>query len=91
MRQAQGNYHFPLTWDPVVTESFLGYNVKRTTTSGSGYQPVAGCSLSGTTQFTGTSCTDATAVPGTPYHYIITTIAPNGTESPNSAEMDITP
>jgi phospholipase C len=88
---SNGNYHFPLTWDPVITGPFLGYNVKRTTTSGSGYQPVAGCSLSGTTQFTGTSCTDTTAVPGTPYHYIITTIAPNGIESPNSAEMDITP
>jgi phospholipase C len=88
---AEGNYHFPLTWNPVTTGPISGYNVWRTTTSGSGYQLVAGCSLSGTTQFTGTSCTDTTAVPGTPYYYIITTIAANGTQSPNSAEMDITP
>jgi phospholipase C len=86
-----GIYHFPLTWDPVITGPFIGYNVKRTTTSGSGYQNVTGCSSTQGAPFTGTSCTDGTAMSGTPYHYIITTVGADGTESPNSAELDITP
>ena len=85
-----GIYHFPLTWDPVSTGPVLGYNVLRTTTSGSGYQPVPGCSTANGAYFTGNACTDSTAVKGTAYHYILV-IAPDGTTSPNSGEMDITP
>jgi phospholipase C len=86
-----GIYHFPLTWDAIITGPFIGYNVKRTTTSGSGYQLVTGCSSAPNAPFTATSCTDGTAITGTAYHYIITGIGADGTESPNSAEMDITP
>ncbi len=87
----QGIYHLPLSWDPVSTGPFYGYNVKRTTTSGSGYQLVPGCSSTSSSPYERHVCEDKTAVKGVSYHYIITTVLPDGTESPNSAEMDITP
>jgi hypothetical protein len=38
------SYAFPLTWQPPANVSVAGYTVYRTTTSGSNYKPVPGCS-----------------------------------------------
>lgn len=82
---------FPLTWDPPANASVAGYNVYRTTTSGSNYQPVPGCSTAFGRPFRGTSCTDTMVQPGVTYHYVVRTVHPNGAESPRTGEVDITP
>jgi bacillopeptidase F len=82
---------FPLTWARVTAGPVATYTVKRTTTSGSGYEPVQGCSPSGKWMFRDVRCTDKTAVAGTTYHYVVTSTTAAGVESPNSAEVDVTP
>jgi fibronectin type 3 domain-containing protein len=67
-----------LTWS--ATAFADSYNVKRTTTSGSGYVTL---STSGTV--TGTNYTDATAVDGSVYYYVISAVNGAG-EGANSAE-----
>ena len=84
-------FTFPLTWLPVTTGPVAGYTVYRTTTSGSNYQPVPGCSAAFGQPFTGTSCTDNNVTPGVTYYYVVTSTAPNGVESARSGEQDITP
>jgi phospholipase C len=83
--------HYPLHWSAVITGPVRTYTVYRTTTSGSGYEPVPGCSPTSKTVFLATSCTDKAVVAGTPYHYVITSTDPNGVESPRSTEVDVTP
>ena len=72
-----------LKWIPAATAT--GYNVKRSTTSGSGYVtlPAGG-------NVTGTNFTDSTAVNGITYYYVVSAINPLG-EGPNSAQVVATP
>ncbi|HEV2692547.1 MAG TPA: hypothetical protein VG347_06585 [Verrucomicrobiae bacterium] len=77
-----GNNTVSLTW---VAASFAtSYNVKRSTTSGSGY-----VTLSTSGAVTGTSYPDATAVNGTIYYYVVSAVNGAG-ESGNTAESAVT-
>ena len=84
-------FTFPLNWVPPDQHTVAGYTVYRTTTSGSNYQPVAGCSTAYGQPFTGTSCTDTDVTPGVTYYYVATSTDPNGVESRRTGEVDITP
>jgi autotransporter-associated beta strand protein len=59
-----------------------GYNVKRSTTQGTGYATIGTASL---TNFTDTAVTN-----GTPYYYVVSATNPGG-EGADSAEMSATP
>ncbi len=84
-------FTFPLTWQRPANVTVAGYTVYRTTTSGSNYQPVPGCSPAFGRAFKGTSCTDTTAQPGVTYYYVVTSTDPSGVESARTGEVDITP
>ena len=85
------NYEFPLTWSPPANVTVTGYTVYRTTTSGSNYQPVPGCSAAFGQPFTGTCCTDTNVTPGVTYYYVATSTNPKGVESNRTGEAEITP
>jgi len=76
-----GNGRVSLNWNPVPNAT--GYNVKRSTTSGSGYVTVAG-------GVAGTSYTDLAVSNGTPYYYVVSALN-GGNESANSSEVNATP
>lgn len=78
-----GDNNVSLTWS--ATAFATSYNVKRSTTSGSGYTTISTAGV-----VTGTSYTDSTAVNGTPYYYVVsgTNIAGEGA---NSLEVSATP
>ena len=65
-----------LSWN--TSGSVLGYNVYRSTTSGTGYQK-----LSFTTN---TSFNDSTIAGGKTYYYVVTAVAANGAESSYSTQ-----
>jgi fibronectin type 3 domain-containing protein len=78
-----GDNSVSLTWTAATFST--SYNVKRSTTSGSGYT-----TISTTGAVTGTNYTDATAVNGTVYYYVVS--GTNGAgESANSSEVSATP
>ena len=64
-----------LTWNPSISAS--GYNVKRSTTSGSGYTTVA-------MNLTGLAYTDSGLSAGTTYYYVITATNSYGESGPSS-------
>ena len=68
-----------LAWNASASGALVvGYNVYRTTTSGSGYQRLA---------FTDQlSFTDSAVMSGTTYYYVVTAVTANGTESIYSQE-----
>jgi chitinase len=68
----------PLEWTPVLAAT--SYNVKRSTTSGSGYATIA--------TVTGPGYTDATVSSGVTYYYVVSAIT-NGTEGSNSAQTTV--
>jgi len=70
-----------LSW--VAADGAITYNVKRSTTSGSGYVTVA-------TGVTSTDYTDTGLTNGTTYYYVVTAVNPCG-ESANSGETSATP
>jgi len=75
-----GNGHVALTWNAVGGAT--SYNVKRSTTSGSGYSTIASPA--------GPSYDDISAANGTTYYYVVTAL--NGAiESTNSSEVSATP
>jgi len=76
---AAGNAQVALTW--TASSGATSYNVKRSTTSGSGYVTIGSAST--------TSYTDTTAANGTTYYYVVSEV--NGAESPNSTEVAATP
>ncbi|MGC9450375.1 MAG: fibronectin type III domain-containing protein [Oceanipulchritudo sp.] len=80
-----GDNQVALTWGAPAVGSPTSYNVKRSTTSGSGYATITAPG----TQIT-TSYTDTTAVNGTPYYYVVSAVNAAG-EGANSAEADATP
>ena len=69
-----------INWAASSDSAVSGYNVYRTTTSGSGYANV------GTTS--GLSFSDNTVKVGTTYYYAVTAVA-NGVESPHSSEIQV--
>jgi GH18 family chitinase len=67
-----------LHWPPVAAATT--YNVKRSTTSGSGYTTIA--------QVSAPKFIDATVASGTTYYYVVSAIA-SGTEGANSPELSV--
>ena len=79
-----GDSQVALTWTAPAVGSPTSYNVLRSTTSGSGYSTI------GTTTAPTVAYTDATAVNGTPYFYVVQAVNAGGT-SGNSSEVTATP
>ncbi|MEI6676569.1 MAG: PA14 domain-containing protein, partial [Verrucomicrobiota bacterium] len=75
-----GDSQVILAW--TASTGAASYNVKRSTTSGSGYETLGTAS--------GTGYTDVTAVNGTTYYYVITAVNAAGESAP-SAEIVATP
>ncbi|HEX9046235.1 MAG TPA: alginate lyase family protein, partial [Verrucomicrobiae bacterium] len=75
-----GNAQATLIWIP--SSGATSYNVKRSTTSGSGYLTV--------TNSTGTSYFDRGLANGTTYYYVISALSAAG-EGSNSIEVSVTP
>jgi len=75
-----GNAQVSLTWN--ASAGATGYNVKRSTTNGSGYATVSSP--------TGTSYTDTGLTNGTAYYYVVSAVAA-GSESVNSSQVSATP
>ena len=75
-----GNAQVALTW--TASSGATGYNVKRSTTSGSGYATIGSP--------TGTSYTDTTAANGSTYYYVVSATNIIG-EGANSSEVNATP
>jgi hypothetical protein len=69
-----------LTWP--VTSGATSYNVKRSTTNGSGYAPIVNT--------TGTNLTDSGLINGTTYYYVVSAVSSTG-EGPNSNQASATP
>ena len=78
-----GGNSVSLTWN-AAAGSPASYNVKRSTTSGSGYVTVSGAGA-----VTGTNYTDSVAG-GTNYYYVVSAVNAGG-ESANSSEVTATP
>ncbi len=72
-----------LSWSSV--SGAVGYNVYRSTTSGSGY-----AKINGSTPVTGTSYVDQNTTPGTTYYYVVTSVNSAGQESVYSSEASAT-
>ena len=81
LQAAAGNGQVTLSWNPVGLAT--GYNVKRSTASGSGYVAVG-------SGVTGTNYTDLSVVNNTTYYYVVTAVS-GGLESANSQEVSATP
>nr|MDQ3283339.1 lamin tail domain-containing protein [Acidobacteriota bacterium] len=75
-----GTSHVQLSWSS--TSGATSYNVKRSTTSGSGYATIATPATN--------SYDDTTAIDGTPYFYVISGSGAGG-EGANSSEVMATP
>jgi fibronectin type 3 domain-containing protein len=72
-----------LTWTASVTPGIIGYNVYRSTTSGT----EGGTPLNGATPVAATTYEDDAVTAGRVYYYVVTAIAANGvTESAFSNE-----
>jgi fibronectin type 3 domain-containing protein len=72
-----------LTWSPSTT-TVSGYNVYRSTTSGSGYVKLNGALVPSTTY------TDSTVKNGTTYFYVTTSVDASGNESTQSNQVSVT-
>jgi fibronectin type 3 domain-containing protein len=79
---AGGDSRVTLTWNPPGSGA-ASYNVKRGTASGGPYATIA-------TGIAGTTYTDTTAVNGTTYYYVVSSVSVGG-EGPNSNEASATP
>ena len=74
-----------LGWDDNSESDLAGYNVYRSTTSGSGYSQING-SLQSTSDYTDNNVTN-----GTTYYYVVTAEDDSGNESGYSSEASATP
>jgi fibronectin type 3 domain-containing protein len=80
-----GNNQVTLSWTAPAAGSPTSYNVKRSTTSGSGYVEITAPGAQTTTGYT-----DTTAVNGTTYYYVVSAVNAVG-EGGDSAQADATP
>jgi rhamnogalacturonan endolyase len=86
-----GNGRNRVTW-PVVAGA-TSYNIRRTTTPGSGYAPLA-TDVVGPVSGSGPSratYTDTTALNGTAYSYVIQSVNPTGTSASSAPSPSATP
>jgi len=75
-----------LTWTANTESDLAGYNIYRSTTSGSGYSRVATGVIPPPEQYT-----DDGLINGITYYYVITAVDTSGNESPYSNEDNATP
>ncbi len=80
-----GDDQVSLSWNANSEAHLAGYNLYRTTTSGSGYTQV------NSTLITSTAYTDSSASNGTLYHYILTAEGTAGNESLATPEISAMP
>ncbi|MBV9470032.1 MAG: fibronectin type III domain-containing protein, partial [Abitibacteriaceae bacterium] len=78
-----GSGQISLSWPAVSGATY--YNIKRSTTAGSGYVKIAGGVNTKTTSYT-----DNTVVPGVGYYYVVSAVN-SGVEGPNSSESQPQP
>jgi fibronectin type 3 domain-containing protein len=74
-----------LDWNNNTELDLAGYNIYRSTTSGSGYVKL------NSTLLTSSNYTDTNVVNGTTYYYVVTAVDTAGLESVNSSEVSATP
>ena len=75
-----GISHVQLSWTASTGIGAITYNIKRSTSSGSGYTTLAA-------GVTGTAYTDLTALNGTTYYYVVSASNINAASSANSNEV----
>jgi O-glycosyl hydrolase len=80
-----GNAMVSLDWDDNSEPDLDGYNVWRSTTSGSGYTQINGSLV------TNSDYTDNAVTIGVPYYYVVTAVDSLSNESGNSNEDSATP
>ena len=73
-----------LNWTASTTGSVSGYNVYRSTSSGTGYAKIAG-------PVPGTTYQDLSVTSGQTYYYVVTAVGPGNVESVYSNEVSATP
>jgi hypothetical protein len=72
---ACNNHYVALNWIASTSGNVAGYNIYRASTAGGPYSKL------NTALITGTTYTDATAVPGQTYYYVSTTVDKGNAES----------
>ena len=77
-----GDSRVTLTWSPAANA--IGYKIKRAEVSGGPYDEIA-------VNVTVTNYVDTTAINGTTYYYVVSTLGYESSESDNSAEVSATP
>jgi fibronectin type 3 domain-containing protein len=80
---ASGGHSVLLNWTASPSAGVTGYNVYRTTTSGSGYAKINSSAVAGLTY------TDTTVVNGLTYYYVTTSLDGSGDESTYSMEIQM--
>ena len=80
-----GNAMVSLNWNDNSEPDLAGYNVWRSTTSGSGHTRINGALV------TSSDYTDNTVTIGTPYYYVVTAVDSLSNESGNSNQDSATP
>jgi hypothetical protein len=76
-------YSVLLNWTASPSEGVTGYNVYRSTASGSGYAKITSSPVGGSTY------TDATVVDGQIYYYVVTSVDATGDESAYSEDVQM--
>ncbi|MBN1477193.1 family 10 glycosylhydrolase, partial [Candidatus Sumerlaeota bacterium] len=80
-----GDGQVSLEWNDNGESDLAGYNVYRSTTSGSGHTQINGSLV------TSSNYVDSTVTNGTTYYYVVTAVDTSTNESGNSAEASATP
>jgi len=81
---AAGDGEVALDWDDNTESDLDSYTVYRSTTQGGGYSAIA-------SGLSGSAYSDASAVNGTTYYYVVTASDNDGNESSQSSEAQATP